>query len=361
MNRKHVTAIILAICCLTGCSQKNTSSEKSDVQSSSTVQAPVTSESSGAPTMFAPHFYDVDLPDAPTIVIGEGEASSDTIEVSKNDHVNDTVESTIESGDTFALKSGDTYTVSAGNSLVCASGGKITIPSGAELIVNGSLQLDGELELEGGGYLGIGQGAAVFGDGSLKVLDSFDDIGCEGDCTVSITPPQPIDNNGCTKVGGVLIANKVYSLPEDYAPGLEDEVLDALEEMRADSGYPYEIVSGFRDYASQQRNFDYWCEQDGYEAAIMYSSPPGHSEHQTGLTMDLDSLEESYGDTFEGMWLANNCYLYGFIIRYPEGKEDITGYTYEPWHVRYLGKSTAKLVHDSGLTLEEFLNVSGTP
>ena len=75
--------------------------------------------------------------------------------------------------------------------------------------------------------------------------------------------------------------------------------------------------------------------------------------------MDLDAFEESYGETPEGIWLAENCWRYGFIIRYPKGKEEITGYTYEPWHVRYLGKSTAKLVYDSGLTLEEFLNVEG--
>lgn len=362
MKKNNIIAAALAICCLAGCSQ-NTGSVTDESGGSVTEQVPAVSESTGAPTMVAPHFYDVDLPNAPVVTVGESseEVSSDEPETQRNAHADDTVDKTVENGEVFSLESGATYSVDEGSSLVCSSGGKIFVPEGAELIVNGSLRLDGELELDGGGYLGIGSGGAVYGDGALKVIRSFDDIACEGNCTVKITPPEPVEDNGCTKVGGVLIANKKYSLPEDYAPGLENFVLDALDEMRIDSGYPYEIVSGFRDYDSQQRNFDYWCEQDGYDAAIMYSSPPGHSEHQTGLTMDLDSLEESYGETFEGMWLENNCYKYGFIIRYPQGKEDITGYTYEPWHVRYLGKSTAKLVHDSGLTLEEFLNVSGTP
>ena len=73
--------------------------------------------------------------------------------------------------------------------------------------------------------------------------------------------------------------------------------------------------------------------------------------------MDVGRLEYDYAHTDEGIWLTENCYKYGFIIRYPEDKTEITGYIYEPWHIRYLGESTAKLVHDSGLTLEEFLKV----
>lgn len=262
---------------------------------------------------------------------------------------------TVKSGETLYIKDGAELTVDG--DINCENGGGIKIQSGGSLLLNGKMTLDGNLEL--GGFLGIRENGEIGGSGVLTVLNSFDDINCEGTCKAKIKPPEPKNENGCTTIGGVLIANKKYSLPEDYGDGLTDDTYNALLEMREDSGYYMEIVSGFRDYASQQRNFDYWCEIDGYEQALTYSSPPGHSEHQTGLTMDITSLEEDYADTEEGQWLAENCHKYGFIIRYPKGMEHITGYTYEPWHVRYLGKSTAKLVHDSGLTLEEFLGVKG--
>ena len=88
---------------------------------------------------------------------------------------------------------------------------------------------------------------------------------------------------------------------------------------------------------------------------------PGSSEHQTGLTIDVSAqsvsyrLDQSFGDTKEGKWLAKHCHEYGFIIRYPEGKTHITGYDYEPWHLRYVGVDTAKEITGSGLTLEEYL------
>ena len=89
--------------------------------------------------------------------------------------------------------------------------------------------------------------------------------------------------------------------------------------------------------------------------ADTYSARAGHSEHQTGLAMDINNASDSFNNTKEAKWIAENCYKYGFILRYPQGKQDITGYKYESWHVRYLGRELAKEVHDSGLTLEEFL------
>ena len=91
--------------------------------------------------------------------------------------------------------------------------------------------------------------------------------------------------------------------------------------------------------------------------ADTFSARPGTSEHQTGLAMDVGWIDDSYGDTPSGKWLAANCYKYGFIIRYPKNKESITGYKYEPWHIRYLGTDIAKDVYDSGLCLEEYLGV----
>lgn len=270
---------------------------------------------------------------------------------------------TVAQGETLSVKNGETLYINDGAELtvnggiVCEEGGAIKVQSGGDLLLNGKMELNGSLEL--GGYLAVRASGEIGGGGSLKVLNSFDDINCEGTCKAKIVPPEVKNVDGCTMIGGVLIANKKYTLPEDYGDGLTDDTYNALLKMREDSGYTMEIVSGFRSYADQVVIFNNWCDIAGYDEAIMFSSEPGHSEHQTGLTMDITHTEEDYADTEEGKWLAENCHKYGFIIRYPKGMEHITGYTFEPWHIRYLGKSTAKLVRDSGLTLEEFLGVEG--
>ena len=87
---------------------------------------------------------------------------------------------------------------------------------------------------------------------------------------------------------------------------------------------------------------------------IKVSAREGHSEHQTGLAVDINSVSESFAKTKEGKWLANNSYKFGYILRYPKGKEDITGYSYEPWHFRYVGVKVATAVYESGLTFDEF-------
>jgi D-alanyl-D-alanine carboxypeptidase len=88
------------------------------------------------------------------------------------------------------------------------------------------------------------------------------------------------------------------------------------------------------------------------------SARPGHSEHQSGLCIDVNSTDFSFGSTAEAAWLEEHCAEYGFIIRFPEGKEDITGYEYEPWHIRYVGVETAQEITAQGLCLEEYLNVT---
>ena len=95
---------------------------------------------------------------------------------------------------------------------------------------------------------------------------------------------------------------------------------------------------------------------DGKEKADTYSSRAGYSDHQTGLTIDLNTVNISFAGTNESNWLKDNCWKYGFIIRYPEGKDSITGYTYEPWHIRYVGKELAKTLYNNGnwLSLEEY-------
>ena len=170
-----------------------------------------------------------------------------------------------------------------------------------------------------------------------------------------------IQVDGITYIDGVMVVNKSYALPSDYNPGVNSEAQSALNEMFSSAsgdGISLWVQSGFRSYSYQKQLYDNYAAQDGKAAADRYSARPGHSEHQTGLAFDLNSLSTSFGETPEGKWLANNCWKYGFIIRYPQGKESITGYMYEPWHVRYLGKDTAKAVYESGLTLEEYLGIN---
>ena len=167
------------------------------------------------------------------------------------------------------------------------------------------------------------------------------------------------ERGGITYVNGILIANKTYSLPADYDPGgILPEAQAAFDEMKADAakeGIYLSIVSGFRSYTYQGQLYSGYVSRDGKAAADTYSARAGHSEHQTGLAMDINNASSSFNNTKEAKWLAANCVRYGFILRYPQGKEDITGYMYESWHVRYLGRELAKEVSDSGLTLEEFL------
>ena len=168
--------------------------------------------------------------------------------------------------------------------------------------------------------------------------------------------------DGITYVNGILIANKTYALPSTYNPGgLTAETLAAFNEMKAaayaDGGLSLNVCSGFRSYSYQATLYNNYVARDGKAKADTYSARPGHSEHQTGLAADINYAGDWFNTTPEAAWLAANCWKYGFIIRYPKGKDDITGYKYEGWHVRYLGKELAKLVYDSGLTLEEYLGI----
>ena len=167
--------------------------------------------------------------------------------------------------------------------------------------------------------------------------------------------------NGITYVGGVLIANKTYSLPASYNPGsLTNETYAAFLQMQqaaARQGLRLWVASGFRSYSSQSSIYSRYVRRDGRAAADRYSARPGHSEHQTGLAFDLNTITQSFANTNEGRWVAANCYKYGFILRYPKNKEAITGYMYEPWHLRYLGVDLATRVYASGLCLEEYLGI----
>ena len=163
-----------------------------------------------------------------------------------------------------------------------------------------------------------------------------------------------------TYINGILIVNKKYSLPSNYNPGVDNEAASALNNLQsaaAQAGYSMPLLSGFRSYETQKVLYNSYVAVDGVEVADTYSARPGHSEHQTGLAFDVGELDYGYGDTAAGSWLREHAYEYGFIIRYLKGKENITGYNYEPWHIRYVGANVATEIYNRGITLEEYLGI----
>lgn len=171
-----------------------------------------------------------------------------------------------------------------------------------------------------------------------------------------------------------VIVNKKRPLPDGYIPsaisssGLRVEASNALQSLRADSakqGAALSILSAYRSQATQASTYGAYVAKDGAAKADTYSARPRHSEHQTGLAVDVGNgvcnLELCFGNTNAGKWLANNAHVYGFVIRYPASKESITGYQYEPWHLRYVGKELASEIFKSKQTLEEFFGLPAAP
>lgn len=182
--------------------------------------------------------------------------------------------------------------------------------------------------------------------------------------------------------GLLILVNKENPVGKDYKPDdlqkmkhyVEDrpvygrymrkEAADAfnrLVEAAEKDQVVIRMTTAYRSYDFQKNLFDNYVNQNGEEAANRFSAKPGESEHQTGLAVDVSSpsvdyqLIDTYGKTKEGRWLRDNAYRFGFILRYPEAKEDITGYQYEPWHLRYVGKFAAGEITTEGVTLEEYL------
>ncbi len=174
---------------------------------------------------------------------------------------------------------------------------------------------------------------------------------------------QAKTENGLTTVDGTLIVNKSYGLPADYGEDLTAETLAAFEEMQtvvAAEGLDLAIVSGFRSYGTQQNLYNRYVARDGLAEAETYSARPGFSEHQTGLAMDLNLADSSFAETAEGRWLVEHAWEYGFVLRYPNGKSELTGYIFEPWHFRYVGRDLAEKLYNSGdwLSLEEYFGLT---
>ena len=141
---------------------------------------------------------------------------------------------------------------------------------------------------------------------------------------------------------------------------LKKETKIAFEKLSEDAsklGYRIVAVSAYRDYNYQNELFNYYVKEKGLNYALECSAKPGHSEHQTGLALDVEGSNKDY-DNFENskefIWMKDNAHKYGFILRYPKGKEHITGFKYEPWHYRYVGNEIAKYIYENNLTLEEY-------
>lgn len=169
--------------------------------------------------------------------------------------------------------------------------------------------------------------------------------------------------DGFTYVDGYLVVNKTYSIPSTYNPGLNSDVQAQANVMftaAKTEGLNIYISSGFRSFSYQSTIYNNYVARDGKAEADTYSARPGHSEHQTGLAFDVNQIDSSFDNTPEAKWLADNCYKYGFILRYPKGKTNETGYQYESWHFRYVGTELAEKLYNNGdwITMESYFGLT---
>lgn len=181
----------------------------------------------------------------------------------------------------------------------------------------------------------------------------------------------------------LVLVNKEYTISRDYYPTdmvdidgslstnqnlkVKREAYDAYKAMLADAqaeGLNFCICSAYRSYELQESLYYNSLSTNGKEYTDKMFAYPGRSEHHTGYAIDVTSasmnwgLSQDYADYPDGAWIAENCAEYGFIIRYPKGKEDITGYMYEPWHIRYVGVDIAREITEAGITFEEYMGVA---
>ncbi|WP_157265721.1 M15 family metallopeptidase [Paenibacillus sp. FJAT-27812] len=270
------------------------------------------------------------------------------------------------------LKTGDSATIptkqAAGDGSV-ESGGEVSGDAGAADPNGGA---PGKTETPADGNAGTG------GNGQATDKPSGESGGGQAEQTEDgmavIAQPAEI----------AVLVNKQHKLPEEYNPSdlvfpdvrfifsekiekrkMRQEAATALENMfKAAENDSIQLagVSAYRSHSTQKTLFERYVKRDGLEKARTYSAFPGTSEHETGLAIDVSGSDgkcaaaDCFADTKEAAWLKKHAHEYGFIIRYPEGKEEITGYQYEPWHIRYVGKDTAAKIAESGETLEEYMD-----
>ena len=169
------------------------------------------------------------------------------------------------------------------------------------------------------------------------------------------------------------LVNQYHALPADYAPKVvyltaaytnqrdrlrpvASRAFMKMADAAAQEGLRIYNASAYRSYTTQKWVYQRYVNQEGTQEADTYSARPGCSEHQTGLALDINtaSLSDHFEETEEYAWLVENSWRYGFILRFPEGKEEITGYQFEPWHYRYVGPAAARVCYENGWTLEEY-------
>ncbi|MGE5456267.1 MAG: D-alanyl-D-alanine carboxypeptidase family protein [Ignavibacteriales bacterium] len=174
----------------------------------------------------------------------------------------------------------------------------------------------------------------------------------------------------------LILVNKENGLPSDYVPSdlehidikfsnenkyLKNEAKQQYEKLSSDAlalGYKIVVVSAYRDYKYQYELHNEYVKNKGIEYALLCSAKPGYSEHQTGLAIDVMGSNNDYDlfeDSIEFNWMKDNAHKYGYILRYPKDKIEITGYKYEPWHYRYVGIKPATEIYNNDLTLEEYI------
>ncbi len=177
-----------------------------------------------------------------------------------------------------------------------------------------------------------------------------------------------------------IVVNKKRPLPSTFAPSdlkyinerkqIRAEAATAFQKMMKaaeQDGLSFKIISAYRSYSNQVDVYNGWVKRDGQIKADTYSARPGHSEHQTGLAVDIGNangmcdLDICFADTPLGKWLLAYAYKYGFIIRFPSNKINITGYQYEPWHIRYVGTYLAEKLQDAHQTMEEYFGLLAAP
>jgi len=230
----------------------------------------------------------------------------------------------------------------------------------------------------------------IYDEATKKGLEKFAEKGKAIEAGAALPPlTEAVFTNSGSEVSGnpydlLAIVNKENALPEDYVPNdlvvpdvrfpftedlpkkqLRAPAADALEQLFAaadETGFPLFAQSGYRSHERQVGLFTAYVSEHGEVEANQFSARPGESEHQTGLSMDISSetvnyqLVTDFGDTPEGKWVKDNAHQFGFIIRYPKGKEEITKYQFEPWHLRYVGEKAAKEIMENNITLEEYFN-----
>jgi len=193
-------------------------------------------------------------------------------------------------------------------------------------------------------------------------------IGLDNDFYTNITPSINTDSiltlvNKYNYLESTYVPKNLETINSTYSASGKKLVnvarisFEYLSKKAKDEGFNIRAVSAYRSYDYQSNLYNNYVKKDGVSNADKYSARAGFSEHQTGLAVDIDNITSSFNDfekTKEFLWMMENAYKYGFILRYPKGKEDITGYIYEPWHYRYVGIEAATIISKNNITYEEY-------